>query len=152
MKQFLKTAGIIVFALFLSSCAEEQPEIDKSFYIEFVTECGWCAGQEYIKVTEQKVLYTLAIPCGENEGTTTDSRNLTAEEWQEIIDSFDYDQFLTLNYNECNVCVDGCDEIIRINEEDEIHELRYSPGEEIQGMENLKTRLKAILEEFSSSN
>ena len=152
MKQFFKTTGIILLALHLSSCAEDQPEMEESFYIEFGTRCGWCAGQEFVKVSAQKVVYTRTIPCGENEGTTIKSRHLTSLEWEAIQKAYNYNLFLTLDYNECNVCADGCDEIIRIHDDTDTHELSYSPGEEVEGMENLRTKLHELMAEFTEED
>lgn len=152
MKQFLKSTGIIVTLLLFTFCAEDQHEIEKSFYIVFGTRCGWCAGQEFIDVSSQKVVYTRTIPCGENKGTTTKSRQLTKREWKAIQYSYNYDRFLTLEYNECNVCVDGCDEIIRIHNGNNSHELSYSPGEEVEGMKNLRAKLNDLLLEFGEED
>jgi hypothetical protein len=150
MKRFFDTILIIALVLNTISCTEEDPILEDSegFYLEYGTECGWCAGHRYIEISEGIITYTFNIPCGENKGTVTMSRNLTTEEWQAIQDAFDYDFLLSLNYNECRVCADGCDEIIRINDESDMHEIRYNPGEEIEGIEELQNILFEIMEEF----
>lgn len=47
-----------------------------------------------------------------------------------------------------NVYVDGCDEIMKITENYSTHELRYSVNEEVDGMQDLRQILKALLEEM----
>jgi hypothetical protein len=73
---------------------------------------------------------------------------LSSEDWNKILLSFDYSLFKTLNYSECNVCVDGCDEIIQITDNENTHEIRYSPNDEIKGMQELQNILTEILEEM----
>jgi len=134
--------------LLFATCAEDELIEQESFIIKFGSECGWCAGQEYITVSDSIVEYLRNIPCGENMGTVSKSRNLVSDEWTEITSSFDYSLFVTLEYNECNVCVDGCDEIIKISHDETLHELRYSFSDEVEGMENLRQKLNGIMEEM----
>lgn len=143
-------AATLLFVPF--SCAEEKLDINETNVIEFGGECGWCAGQEYIKITEQKIEYTRTIPCGEEKGTHTESEKISEADWQELQNSFDYDQFITLDYDECNVCVDGCDEILRITREGETHQLRYDPGQEITDVASLQTKLQEIMLKFQDEN
>lgn len=111
----------------------------------------WCGGQEYITITYSKVEYERNIPCGENEGISTKSKNLSNEDWEIISNSFDYSLFKTLEYTECNVCIDGCDEIIQITENESTHELRYSFSDEIEGMESLREILLELMNEMRES-
>lgn len=154
MEKFLKFISFLFLLLILQSCAEEQPEniesFDKtaSFYIEFGIECGWCAGIEYIKITQSKVEYTRVIPCGDDKGTFINEQDLNEADWVELTSSFKLSEFMELAYNTCNLCADGCDEIIRIGDKDSSHEIRYTPGIEIEGMEALIEKLYLLIQEF----
>ncbi len=108
--------------------------------------------KKFIIVTPSKIEYKRTIPCGENQGTETKSKSITTEKWDSIWSSFDYNLFETLNYNECNVCADGCDEIIRITKHNKTHEIRYSPEEEIEGVKDLEQILNDLLSEFNNEN
>jgi len=138
---------LLIGILFFSCAEQEVPEVE-NYTIKFGSECGWCAGQEYIYISGSKIDYERNIPCGDNKGTITKSRNLNSGEWEEITGSFDYSLFLTLDYSECNVCVDGCDEIIEITEDNTWHELRYSFSDKVEGMENLRQKLNGLMEEM----
>jgi hypothetical protein len=48
--------------------------------------------------------------------------------------------------------VDGCDEIIKITKDGELHEIRYSPGLEIEGLKKFQGKLKMLMEEFREEN
>ena len=136
----------------LTSCKKTVFHNEKEFVIEYGSECGWCAGEEFVIINSSKIEYEKTIPCGENKGTETKTKEISQEEWDSIWSSFDYNLFKTLDYNECNVCVDGCDEIIRITRYDDIYEIRYTHGEEIDEIENLKQILAEILSSFNDHN
>ncbi len=145
--------GCLLLLLILSAaCAEEEANQQNNFIIEFGSECGWCAGQEMITVSSAEIKYMRNIPCGDDKGVVNRERHILDSEWQQINSSFDYSQFKTLDYSECNVCVDGCDEIIRITTDNNTHELRYTASEEIDGMENLRAILTGLLEEMREPN
>lgn len=153
MRELLKTLLIILLVpLLFAGCAEDEPEKQNDFKIEFGSECGWCGGEEFITITPGEILYSRHIPCGENKGTVAKSRKLTGSEWNEIIALANVELIHSLEYNKCNVCVDGCDEILRITEEENVHELRYDPCESIEGIEKLQQKLRALLQEMNSGN
>ena len=130
------------------SCSEKI-EPAETYTIKYGSECGWCAGQEYITITNTKVEYERNIPCGDDKGTIHKSRELCGCDWHGLATLFDYSLFKKLEYNECNVCADGCDEIIKITDDNGIaHELRYSATEKIEGMEDLRERLTEIMDEM----
>lgn len=132
---------------FIPGCNEEKAG-SETFSVKFGTECGWCAGQEYITLSGSEIKYERNIPCDENKGITQKSKPFSASEWETLLASFDYTLFKTLEYSDCNVCADGCDEIIEITDGDLIHELRYSPAENVEGMEDLKEILSGLMEEM----
>lgn len=148
MKNLLNTIPFIFVFILFAGCEKNEFNSEHGLKIEFGSECGWCAGQELITVTAYKLIYIRNIPCGEVKGTTSRSREISSKEWNQIISSFDYSLFITLNYSECNVCVDGCDEIIKIYQKNNKHELRYSADDKVEGMQYLRQILKAKLEEM----
>lgn len=152
MKPILKALLSLQILLFIFSCSEKESEVQNNFIIEFGSECGWCAGQEFITLSSSTIEYERNIPCGKNVGSTTKSRSLTSEEWDAITSTFDYSLFKTLEYTNCNVCADGCDEIIRITENESTHQLRYSFLDKVEGMENLREILSEIMDEMRESD
>lgn len=145
MKNKILIIFITIWMVF--GCAEQEEEFD-SMAIEFGTACGWCAGTEFIILNGKNVEYKRNIPCGENKGTTSKNKTLSDREWKEIRNSFDYHQFVQLPHDECNVCVDGCDEILKITQNENEHRISYSPSTEIEGMENLLDKLQVLMAEF----
>lgn len=148
MKKILIT-GLIIFILTgFVGCEENEIPEQENIKIEFGSVCGWCAGEEFISVTNSGIEYIRSIPCGEEKGITKKEKEINPEEWDEILSSFDYSLFSTLNYNSCNVCVDGCDEIIKITKDDILHEIRYSYPDEVNETKDLRQLLNKIMEEM----
>ena len=145
MKKVIISLLILSILSGLISCKKSTYYTKDDFVIEFGSECGWCAGEEYITVTPTAINYKRTIPCGDDQGVETKNKSISTEKWDSIWSSFDYDLFKTLDYNECNLCADGCDEIIRITKFGDTHEIRYSPGKEIAGVDELKQHLAEIL-------
>ena len=153
MKKFAVHSFILILIIpFIISCSKQDDEFGGhgSFVIEYGTVCGWCAGEESVTVSVVKADYLRQIPCGDEEGTQNKTIALSEEAWNDIISSFDYSWFQTLDYNECNVCADGCDEFIKITNNASTHEIRYSPSTEIDGLNNLREKLNDIMNEMAS--
>jgi len=146
MKNLLKTVVIIFTFSILISCDENENDLNEDFKIEYGSVCGWCAGEEFITVTSSQIEYYRNIPCGDNKGVTRKSRKISTSEWNEISSSFDYSKFKKLEYNTCNVCADGCDEIIRITENNNKHEIRFSAGDKIEEVKKTRQILSLLLE------
>ena len=76
------------------------------------------------------------------------SKTISAAEWDELSNLYNYGFFQTLDYNSMNVSFDGCDEVIRIKQIDNEHEIRYDPSTEIEGLESFQERLNELLFEM----
>ncbi len=152
MKYLLITFLGFVLVIGFAGCEYGVISSDEDLLVEFGTECGWCVGEEMISITSSKIEYTRTIPCGENKGVTKKSKSITKAELDSINSALDYNLFKTLEYNECNVCVDGCDEIIRISKNKNTHEIRYTPGKKISEIENLRYILNKILLEMQNKD
>lgn len=153
MAKRVKTISYVLVLLLILSCSkDDEPEVADSCVIEFGFECGWCAGSGFISVIKGEIEYIRNIPCGENKGTDKINQAFTDDEWNELLKSFDLDYFTKLDYNICNVCDDGCDEIIRITKDEIVYEIRYNPSESIEGLEILQEKLREYLAEFYQTN
>lgn len=150
-----KLSILFLFVLFflIPSCLFDNgdDDWDDSYKIEYGFACGWCGGTGFIEIIQEQISYEREIPCGENEGIHTESDNLISEQWEELISSYNHADFLKLDYSQCNVCVDGCDEIIRITKDDQTHELRYNPGDTIPGIKVLQEKLRMMMSEYQDN-
>jgi hypothetical protein len=112
--------------------------------------CGWGAGQDTLIITKKKVSYVFYVPQKSNKPRIKKSRPTTEKEWKELLSSFDLNAFLKLNYNTCNVCIDGCDDWISIQSKDINHRISFNYGMQIDTIKNLQEKLSQISAEFQN--
>lgn len=135
----------LILLLSFFSCNDDPDNPD--ILIEYGTECGWGVG-EIISISEDKIDYSKSSTGVENPDIESKSKSISTAEWDELSNLYDYGFFRTLDYNSMNVSFDGCDEIIRITQLDNQHEIRYDPSTEIEGLESFQERLNELLVEM----
>jgi hypothetical protein len=145
VKNILNLSILILLSFILFSCDEEVKENTVDVQIDFGVECGWCAGTEKIILTPYKMVYLKQIPCGENKGILQKEKPLSSDEWNQIVSTFDFEIFTTLAYSECNICVDGCDEILTITRQNKTHKISYTPNTEIKEIKDLQKLLSDLI-------
>ncbi|NQU88544.1 MAG: hypothetical protein HQ541_22580 [Mariniphaga sp.] len=148
MKSFKYILIYTVLFILSFACTTEEVEEYNPTIIEFIIECGWCSGKEYIKVLRTKIDYELQIPCGDNIGFKEKSKNLSPDQWNEILDSYEFSTFKNISINECH----GCDEEISISQDKELHVIRYEIEKNIAGIEDLQKILNKLLIELREQN
>lgn len=109
------------FLALIISCESETEKPEMKFTIGSV--CGWCAGSDSLVITKQKKTFTLAAICDREEKRTSSLTPRT--EWEEIIALYNQQKFEAINVNTCNVCADGCDTWIRVENGNFSHEIRF---------------------------
>jgi hypothetical protein len=138
---------ILVVLVFPGSCKKAVDD-KADLVIEAGYMCGWGAGEDSINISESTVDYVYYIPRESALPQTRTSRNLTESEWSEIINSFNTDNFMELEYNTCNICVDGCDEWISIRNDRLYHKIRFTKDQQIETIKGLQDKLSLLREEF----
>jgi hypothetical protein len=139
----------LVIFLFSSSCKESQDWTTFS-QIEYETACGWCAGSTRLIIEGNIGYRKRSIPCGENKGTVEGTLHLNADQLVNLENSFDFEEFLDLEINECGVCFDGCDERLKITKDGTTHEIRYLINKVPEEVDSLRTILQGILFQFGN--
>jgi hypothetical protein len=138
---------------FLISC-NKSDENDKSDYIysDLIIKagfmCGWGAGEDSLEISGSGIKYIYYVPAQSQLPKIKVSRSLTDSEWINIQNAIDIDEFLNLNYNACNICVDGCDEWISVQNKQVNHQIRYSRGLQIESIKKLQDLIAAFKAEF----
>ena len=139
--------GLFLIGLIsLVSCKKPEDRTDLVINAGFM--CGWGAGEDSINISETIVEYVFYVPRESALPHTRASRNLTESEWTEILNSFNTDDFMELEYNTCNICVDGCDEWISIKNDRLYHKIVFTKGQQIDAIKGLQDKLSLLREEF----
>nr|WP_321354043.1 hypothetical protein [uncultured Draconibacterium sp.] len=141
----MKKLLLLFLLLSLFACNDDPDNPD--ILIRYGTACGWGVS-EFITISEDAIDYNSSFWKGQNLDTESKSKSISAAEWDELSNLYDFSFFQTLDYNSMNVSYDGCDEIIRISQVDNEHEIRYDPSTEIEGLESLQERLNELLIEM----
>ena len=139
-----------IFSILLNSSARTKTTQyeDSDLTIKAGYICGLGSGQDTLTITEKKESYVFYVPRKSNKPEIKKSRTLTEKEWKEILSSFDMNDFLKLNYNICNVCIDGCDNWISVHSIKINHRLSFNYGMEIDSLKNLQVKLSQLRAEF----
>ncbi len=111
--------------------------------------CGWGSGQDSIEISQTAIKYIYHVPRESEKAKITKTRAVSSSEWTEIMNAVNMDNFNKLKYNTCNVCVDGCDEWINIQKDNQTHEIRFDKGATIDTIGKLQMKLAELRTEFN---
>ena len=110
--------------------------------------CGWGSGADSLEISQTGIKYKYYIPSRSNEAVIIKTRSVPETEWAEILTDVNIADFIRLNYNTCNVCVDGCDEWIFIQKGTISHQITFGKGFEINTISKLQNKLAELRTEF----
>ena len=146
MKVFLM-AGML-FLLWAISCKKERDT--SGLVIIGGSVCGWCAGEDSVILSENRINYRFMDPC--DHRAYSKLSHMDNETWNELTGKVDLEIFSGIYLNTCNVCVDGCDKWITIRNGSYSHTVRYGNQDSalIQSIEPLVNQVDSIRESFRS--
>jgi hypothetical protein len=143
---------IILFSFCLITCnkKEDNPKIkeDTSLVIKAGFMCGWGSGQDSLIISGTMIKYFYSVPANSQIPEVNKARPTTPAEWNNILNSINFKNFLNLNYNSCNICVDGCDEWISIKNNSIFHQIRFGLGLKIDSIKPLQDILAQLRSEL----
>lgn len=143
---------VFLFTFLLVNCSktEDNPMIkhNTSLVIKAGYMCGWGSGQDSLIISSNTIRYVYSVPARSQLPEINKERQTTAAEWNNILNSIDYTTFSKLNYNTCNICVDGCDEWITIKNSSVSHQIRFGLGLKIDSIKALQDLLAQLRSEF----
>jgi hypothetical protein len=140
----MKKLYFLLSLIILFSCKKT----DENLIITAGYACGWGSGEDSLVITQSEIKYVYIIPSQSSQPEINASRAITKSEWEEIDNALNINTFRKLNYNTCNICVDGCDEWIKVQSDDLDHQIRYDKGLTIESIEELQGIIARIKAEF----
>jgi len=111
--------------------------------------CGWGTGEDSLYISNTVIKYVYYVPAESRLPKINKTRTTTEAEWDNILNSIDLNNFVKLDYNSCNICVDGCDEWIKIQNDQISHQIRFGLGSKIDSISDLQTILAQFRSEFN---
>jgi hypothetical protein len=150
-KRKLKSASLVILTVLLifQGCIKYQTVSNSDLSISAGFVCGWGSGMDSISITRNLITYRYWIPATSPAPVIDKARPVTESEWKEILSYVNFSEFLNLDYQSCNVCVDGCDEWILIQNDNISHKITYDKGLEIKAISSLQAKLASIRAEFA---
>jgi hypothetical protein len=145
---------IILFFLLGFSCHENE-EVGNCYpFNDFVIKtgvvCGWCAGADSLSMTKAMSNY-IFTSCDETMDKET-VMNTNREKWNELLESFNWDDFTQINVNTCAMCADGCDAWIFVQNNGAVHQIRFTDDSpEIEPIRTFVEKLDALRKEFKQN-
>jgi hypothetical protein len=131
--------GLVIFIL--SSCEKNKNNdnnrylSDNDLIIKTGIVCGWCGGADSLIINIQEIEYSYYLPCDEEYGN---KKETTKEEiWNSLLSVLDLKEFLKVDLNVCNVCVDGCDKWIYIENDTISHRISFWDDDSLE-FKNIK--------------
>ena len=138
----------VLFVVILLTSCQKSDEND-NLVISAGFACGWGTGADSIDISKSEIQYVYYVPAESMLPKIKGRRSITESEWYDIKSAIKIDEFLKLDYNSCNICVDGCDEWIAIQNDQISHSIRYSKGLKIENLEKLQSVIASIRSEFN---
>jgi hypothetical protein len=138
---------VLLIVILLTSCQKSDDNDDLIISAGFA--CGWGTGVDSLDISKSEIQYVYYVPAESMQPKIKGSRSITETEWYEITSAVKIDEFLKLDYNSCNICVDGCDEWISIQSDQISHSIRFSKGLKIENLEKLQNIIASIRSEFN---
>lgn len=138
---------ITFFVLIGCKKSELTPNSDLSIKAGFM--CGWGSGEDSLEISKSEIKYVYYIPAQSRVPIIDKTRSVSEREWKEILDIVNLEGFVKLNYQSCNICVDGCDEWISIQDDEISHNIRFGKGSQIDTINRLQNKLAELRAEFS---
>ena len=133
----------------LLNCKKSPMTPNSDLIIRAGFMCGWGSGEDSLVISQTKIKYVYSIPAQSAIPIKNKSRPVSESEWAEILKDVDLDNFLKLNYQSCNICFDGCDEWITIQDDKISHNIRFGKGSQIDTISRLQNKLAELRAEFS---
>ena len=154
----MKSFAFLFLSLFLVFYSCKKPVVlndntqtpDTGLIIRAGFVCGWGSGTDSMEISQTRIKYKYYIPSRSNEAVIIKTRSVPETEWAEILSDVNTDDFIRLNYNTCNVCVDGCDEWILIKNGKLSHQITFGKGFEIDTISKLQNKLAELRAEFNN--
>lgn len=138
--------------LILLNCKKTDSDqtVNSNLVIKAGYICGWGSGEDSIEISKTLIKYVYYVPSKSQQPQIRKTRTVSSTEWTEISNDVNMDNFIKLNYQTCNVCIDGCDEWIFIQKNNLSHGIRFSKGATIDTISKLQIKLSQLRTEFNS--
>ena len=140
---------IILFAI---ACQDDQivtEKLQSKLVIKTGTICGWCTMNDTLSIEGNSARYVNYTQCNNNMPALEKNGQIATSELEILLSEFDFNEFKKLDLNSCNVCFDGCDDWIYIDNGSESHYIRFTRNDpKLQPIQVFVDQLNAIKTQY----
>jgi hypothetical protein len=148
----MKTIVVFLMIGLLLSCKKSETIDETIDYSDLVVKsgyvCGWGTGTDSLLISKNLIRYAYYIPSESQKPQIRRSRAVSETEWKDIKSDINMNDFVKLTYHTCNICADGCDEWISIQDNSLLHKITFGYGDKIDTISRLQDRIKQLRAEF----
>ncbi len=151
-KQFILVASALML---LFSCAYDTIDKNSSsgIVIKTGTVCGWCSRNDTLTIHGNSVRYVNYINCSTVNPEIQKSGQITTDDLENLLSKLDFEKLKDVELNTCNVCADGCDSWLFVDNGTESHYIRFGGSEaELQPVQAFFYQLNLIKAQYSGEN
>ena len=145
LKNILLAAMVVILAL---SCQDEQYVMEKDqsgIIIQSGTICGWCSLNDTLTISGTFTRYVNYTQCNNNQPTVEKMKQIAASEVDSLWTLLDFAELKKIDLNTCNICFDGCDDWLYVNNGKDSHYIRFTRNDpKLQPIQAFLDRLNAI--------
>jgi hypothetical protein len=143
--------SLLIFTMLsvFQGCIKYQTVSNSEMNITAGFVCGWGSGMDSINISRKSITYRYWVPATSPDPVINKTRPVTESEWTEISSFINLTEFLNLDYQSCNVCFDGCDEWISVQNENISHKITFEKGMEIKDISKFQAKLASLRDEFA---
>lgn len=143
-----KIIPVVMLFCSLGFSCEDENKTNPDFIIKTGRDCGWCGGSDSLVITEFKSHYVFGNPCDETKNKIKITET-NRSEWNELLNTLNWEEFKKVNVNTCAVCADGCDTWILIQNQQMTHQIRFTENSpEIEPIRTFVEKLSVWPEAF----
>lgn len=139
----------LFFPVLFHSCEHSEMEdaANDEVLFTYISACGWCAGSEELNIRGNTASYQYHAVC--DNPSKSSELELSTEQLKALNLSYLFQQLKNMNIDECGVCVDGCDELLRFETENQEFFIRFTSDDSLSTIISELEQIRLLLEEMS---
>lgn len=154
MKKYTKLSTLLFLIAAFTSCeGSVKTTLSNGLNITIGRVCGWCTGQDELAISQETCSYYYDHACGDSLDVPKKFFNTPKAEWEKLVSLLDKNEFKNIDINTCNVCADGCDIWVIVEDSGYSHTIRFGDESEVGGSQRkyvstLQNLISKVREDF----
>lgn len=129
---------LLLLSIVLFACNDDKNDDGTDVYpnnsvvITSGVICGWCSDADSLVITDDAYQYVTFNVCNSDKHLADKSGVPDADDWEALMQLFDYPDFRSVEVNSSDISFDGCDHWVQVRYYGKTHRIRYGSSESDQ--------------------